>query len=80
MSKNRLLSLAGMLLILFCLGCPSQERSTTIDTSKTEMVKQQDPKQGHGIRIALGGMITPKEGLAYYREFSDISVVKWDVR
>lgn len=63
--------IGGLFLLSFSLGCQSQEPPTRIDTSKQKLVKQEDPQQGKQIRIALGGMITPREGLAYYREFLD---------
>lgn len=69
MSWYRLLPITSMFLFSLTLSCTSQESSTTINTSKTEIVQQRDLTRGNSIRIALGGMITPKEGLAYYREF-----------
>lgn len=71
MTWCKLSFLASALLISLTFGCTSQDPPLQIDTSKTETVKQLKTQQGEKIRIALGGMITPKEGLAYYREFLD---------
>lgn len=51
-------------------GCYKEE-SKKVDFSKTETVPHE--KKGHSgaVRIAVGGMITPKEGFAYYRDFLD---------
>ncbi len=53
-------------------ACKPSEPVKSIDPNKT------DPKTSGsagtpsgGLRIAVGGMITPKEGFAYYREFLD---------
>lgn len=51
-----------------CAAC-SRDETVNIDTSKTEVIKQTGPHHEGCVRIALGGMITPKEGVAYYREF-----------
>ncbi|ACM22144.1 ABC transporter, periplasmic substrate-binding protein [Geotalea daltonii FRC-32] len=69
MSRFELSLLAMSLLVSLTTACTSQDSPTPINTSRTEVVQQRDPTQGNRIRIALGGMITPKEGLAYYREF-----------
>lgn len=69
MSWNRFLKLSGALVLSLCLSCTSEDAPVTIDTSKTAVIQQRKPAQGERIRIALGGMVTPREGLAYYREF-----------
>lgn len=59
------------IILSLTFGCSTQEPPVQIDTSNTETVKQFNSKKEEKIRIALGGMITPKEGLVYYREFLD---------
>jgi len=71
MSWCRLPLLIITIILSLTFGCSTQEPPFQIDTSKTETVKQFNPKKEEKIRIALGGMITPKEGLVYYREFLD---------
>jgi phosphonate transport system substrate-binding protein len=51
-------------------GC-NREESKKIDLSRTEAVNRDIKGQPGAVRIAVGGMITPKEGFAYYRDFLD---------
>lgn len=51
-------------------GC-SREESTKVDFTKTETTNHERGRRPGAVRIAVGGMITPKEGFAYYREFLD---------
>ncbi len=58
--------------LFFSAGCNRSEPVRKVDPSKTEPDgKSQGSGQSAGLRIAVGGMITPKEGFAYYREFLD---------
>lgn len=61
----------AIMLFPLMVACTPQDSPTRVNSSKTELVEQRDPVRENRIRIALGGMITPKEGLAYYREFLD---------
>lgn len=60
-------------LIAFFMYLPGCNRSepTKIDLTKTETIKHEKSRQPGAVRIAVGGMITPKEGFVYYREFLD---------
>jgi phosphonate transport system substrate-binding protein len=58
------------LFILALTGC-SREEPRKIDLSKTEVLTRDVKGKSGAIRIAVGGMITPKEGFAYYRDFLD---------
>lgn len=49
----------------------SREEPQKVDLSKTESISHEKRVQPGAIRIAVGGMITPREGFAYYREFLD---------
>lgn len=62
-----------VLAIALCSGCNRKEAQNTIDPAKTEQSGKglESPPSTAGLRIAVGGMITPKEGFAYYREFLD---------
>ncbi|HEY5996024.1 MAG TPA: phosphate/phosphite/phosphonate ABC transporter substrate-binding protein [Candidatus Deferrimicrobiaceae bacterium] len=51
-------------------GCEGK-KAVPVDLSKREAVPAADTTDGKAVRIAVGGMITPKEGFAYYREFLD---------
>lgn len=54
-------------------GCSREEEPrTVVDLEKRDAAKPAEkPSHGQPLRIAIGGMITPKEGFAYYREFLD---------
>jgi phosphonate transport system substrate-binding protein len=53
-------------------GCRREEAPKSINTAQVEQTNHTaTSEQSKGIRIAVGGMITPKEGFAYYREFLD---------
>lgn len=61
------------LILSTCLAaCKPTEPTKTIDPTKTELKKTDNSiNQSAGLRIAVGAMITPKEGFIYYREFLD---------
>ena len=51
-------------------GC-NREEPTKVDFTKTETTNHEKVGRPGAVRIAVGGMITPKEGFAYYRGFLD---------
>lgn len=70
MLTKRFISVLTALAIMIVAGC-SKEEPKKIDLGKREVLKSEDRAKTGVIRIAVGGMITPKDGLAYYREFLD---------
>ncbi|MBI5508073.1 MAG: phosphate/phosphite/phosphonate ABC transporter substrate-binding protein [Deltaproteobacteria bacterium] len=54
-------------LILFSAGCARPEATITLETDAASS-GEAAPETGV-LRFAVGGMITPKEGMAYYRDF-----------
>lgn len=54
----------------FLYGCSREEPPTSIDLAKSEAPAEKS-NSTRKIRIGLGGMVTPEEGLVYYREFLD---------
>jgi phosphonate transport system substrate-binding protein len=58
------------LFILALPGC-NREEPKKVDLTKTEVTTHERGGKPGAIQIAVGGMITPKEGFAYYREFLD---------
>jgi len=67
-------SITCRILLLFAVlqlmvGC-DQTPQKKISFEKREHIVA-GKKNGKGIRIAVGGMITPREGFAYYRQFLD---------
>ncbi len=70
MLMHRFIWLLMALTLLFVQGC-SKEEPNRIDLGKREVLRGEGQARTGAIRIAVGGMITPKEGLVYYREFLD---------
>jgi phosphonate transport system substrate-binding protein len=55
-------------LALSVWGCAREEPEKIVLDSAPRPVESPRP-EGQHVRIAVGGMITPKEGMAYYRDF-----------
>ncbi len=69
---KKFLLLALVLAVAGIAGCRSGEQPKKISLAKREPASVEKGKeQERHLRIAVGGMITPKEGLAYYRHFLD---------
>jgi len=69
--RNLLIALV-VLVLIFTAGCSSNREPRTVDLEKRETSRPAAKPSGEKIlRIAIGGMITPKEGYAYYRGFLD---------
>jgi phosphonate transport system substrate-binding protein len=58
-------------IFLMTLPACTREEAQKVDLTKTEVISHDKRGPTGAIRIAVGGMITPKEGFAYYREFLD---------
>ncbi|MBI5641707.1 MAG: phosphate/phosphite/phosphonate ABC transporter substrate-binding protein [Nitrospirae bacterium] len=70
----RIVLYAGLILSVFLssAGCGRKDEPARVSLEKKEEVDKQAASDGKGsLRIAVGGMITPKEGFAYYRKFLD---------
>ncbi|MBI4681674.1 MAG: phosphate/phosphite/phosphonate ABC transporter substrate-binding protein [Nitrospirae bacterium] len=64
----------SVVLLLFCgiSGCSRDEDVKRIDLSqKIDVKAAQSQSSGPPLRIAVGGMITPKEGFSYYKQLLD---------
>ena len=70
MHAIRLLMTVAALFMLMIPGCSSED-SVKVDLSKTEAITREKRGVESAVRIAVGGMITPREGFAYYRSFLD---------
>ena len=66
-------SLIALLFVAMAIaGCMKREEPKKISLEKKETLAATTDKSNlKHLRIAVGGMITPKEGLAYYRHFLD---------
>jgi phosphonate transport system substrate-binding protein len=64
--------LLSVSILTVCAGCSQSDPVRQIDPEKTEQVQRVSAeKQTNGLHIAVGGMITPREGFAYYKHFLD---------
>lgn len=66
----RLLIALTAIFLISLTGC-NREKPEKVDLSKTETIANEKKVSPGTIRVAVGGMITPKEGFTYYREFLD---------
>lgn len=73
MDMRFLKSICLIVAILALAGCTGKNEPRKIDTGKKESIPMPAAKTDRAgvIRIAVGGMITPKDGFGYYREFLD---------
>jgi len=60
--------IAGTLVLA---GCSKQEEPVKVDLEKRAAVAPKSSEKMPRLRIAVGGMITPKAGFKYYRQFLD---------
>lgn len=70
MYASRFLIVLAAIFILALPAC-SREEAQKVDLTKTETISREKSGKPGAVRIAVGGMITPKEGFPYYREFLD---------
>jgi len=59
-------------LVIGFTGCTQKEDTKEISLEKMERLKPKETlPEEQSVRIAVGGMITPKEGFAYYKQLLD---------
>lgn len=71
--KSLTLSLVLIGLLIICSGgCEQRPAIKVINLERVEAPKEEEvfPEEKH-IRIAIGGMITPREGFGYYKQLLD---------
>lgn len=72
MSRMVLLIVSIVCLLLLNAGCGHKEESmdVSLEKTRTDAVTKKD-RGGQSIRFAVGAMLTPREGFAYYKHFLD---------
>lgn len=60
----------GAVLLLATCGCRDAPQRIELEVTAPAAVDGSAPREKH-LRVAVGGMITPRAGLAYYRKFLD---------
>ncbi len=79
LTKSSAVSLIISLLISGLIGCGRKGEVQKIDMKKREMVQKEEVLlEGKPVKIAVGSMITPKEGFFYYRRLLDYIAEKLD--
>jgi phosphonate transport system substrate-binding protein len=69
---RNLLIVLVVLMLIFTSACSRKKEPRAVDLETREASRPAEiPSRDKSLRIAIGGMITPKEGYAYYREFLD---------
>lgn len=71
MKRNPVYISAVLAVGLVLSGCSRQEEPRKVDLEKRAAVPKKDERREQHLRIAVGGMITPKAGFGYYRQFLD---------
>lgn len=66
--KKASYTVLALLVLISIAGCKREEQKKIVLQQVKQQVTEKSPNVKH-IRIAVGGMITPKEGVAYYRQF-----------
>ena len=56
---------------LMLYGCSKQDEPRKVDLEKRVATKAHDASKEQHLRVAVGGMITPKAGFGYYKQFLD---------
>jgi phosphonate transport system substrate-binding protein len=64
-------SAAMILALLAFAGCAKEDAPKEISLEKRGNIPAKQHDTGNHLRFAVGGMVTPKEGLAYYKHFFD---------
>jgi len=70
MSVHRFLITLAAAFTMVLPGC-SREEPQKVNLSKTETIVHEKKEKPGAVRIAVGGVITAKEGFSYYRELLD---------
>jgi phosphonate transport system substrate-binding protein len=71
MSTIRMCLGIGMVCLLTLNSCSKKEEPIKVDLDKRTEAAAKGGDRGAHLRIAVGGMITPKAGFKYYRQFLD---------
>ena len=72
MTKQILCILLAGLFLTGPYGCTREEKARKVSLEKKEAIQtKKESSAEKPLRIAVGGMITPKEGFAYYRRLLD---------
>lgn len=74
LKKSAGFTVAGLLIAGFltaATGCEQKQEAKKVSLEKRELLKTEETSRGNALRIAIGAMITPKEGFAYYKHLLD---------
>ena len=66
--KTTCVAFLAFVSVVAVLGC-SGEKQQKISLESTRQSAETPPSDAKPVRFAVGGMITPKEGMGYYRDF-----------
>jgi len=68
---RKILPLLILLSLTAFAGCSKDEEPQRVSFANREVITAKQSAKEVNLRFAVGGMITPKEGLAYYKNFLD---------
>ncbi len=72
LKATNMLQICIALLLMLSSSCTESDNTRKVDLSKkADITEKSISAKGSSLRIAIGGMITPREGFAYYRMLLD---------
>jgi phosphonate transport system substrate-binding protein len=66
---RRIIWTVAIVALLTLTGCSEGEKPQKVSLKERGVISAEQKDNGRHIRFAVGGMITPKKGLAYYKNF-----------
>ena len=69
MMKRFLVLFAAAILSCTVVACSQKKEAKIVDVTKKVAIGTREAPKGKALKVAIGGMITPKEGLVFYRDF-----------
>ena len=79
--KITLTTVVSCLLLILSASCVQKEEEKRVDLEKKEVIKPLTKDTGEEqLRIAVGAMITPKAGFAYYKQLLDYIGEKLEIK
>ncbi|MDR3579762.1 MAG: phosphate/phosphite/phosphonate ABC transporter substrate-binding protein [Oryzomonas sp.] len=67
--KQSLVLVATVIISLIIMACSQKQEAKIVDIDKKVGIEANDAPKEKTLKVAIGGMITPKEGMIYYRDF-----------
>jgi phosphonate transport system substrate-binding protein len=67
--KQLLVLFSAVIILLAMAACQQEKKAKIVDVEKKTAIETKEAPKEKTLKVAIGGMITPKEGLVFYRDF-----------